>query len=111
MTVAPLTSLEGDIKEFTTADQVALGDLGIRKTVARFLVVLFAVSNVFMLAFLGWLYWNDQAMIVQKIISPADRLASPAVLMALIGGTTVQLGTVVLTMTQAIFPRRSGGDA
>jgi hypothetical protein len=26
--------------------------------------------------------------------------------MTMIGGTTVQLGTIVLTMTQALFPKR-----
>jgi hypothetical protein len=69
-------NLDSEVDRFTTADRVALGDLGIRKTVAWFLVGLFAVSNLFMLGFVGWLYANDRTMIAAGTMAPADRLST-----------------------------------
>jgi hypothetical protein len=109
ITPAPAYGIVEEEAKFTTAERVALGDLAIRRTVAWFLVGLFAASNLFMLGFVGWLYANDQSMIGEGLIMAPDRLIDGNVVMALIAGTTVQLGAIVLTMTRGIFPLPSAG--
>ena len=54
----------------------------------------FIAGNVLTLAVLGGLAWLDQNNIEHNLINPEDRVITYQVLMALLGATTVQVGTV-----------------
>lgn len=104
---APLpedVSLGDVIDEFTTADRIALGDLEIRRNFANRVMLLFAIANVSVLIGLSFVFWQDIAQLTAGRIRPADRIIDGRVIMALLGATTIQLGTVIYTITRAIFP-------
>jgi hypothetical protein len=84
-------NLDSEVDRFTTADRVALGDLGIRKTVAWFRRLALCERS------------HDDCCGDDGAGRP---VIDSKVIMTMIGGTTVQLGTIVLTMTQALFPKR-----
>ena len=98
-------SLNQEVEAFaTTADKIALGDLDIRKNFARNVMILFAVANLFVLVGLGIVFWQDCVQLTAHAIKPAERIIDGKVIMALLGATTIQLGTVIYTITRAIFP-------
>lgn len=98
-------SLDQEVGTFEkTADKVALGDLAIRQTFARNIMGLFAVANAFVLAGLGVVFWQDGVHLVAGRITASERIIDGQVVMALLGATTIQLGTVIYTITRAIFP-------
>jgi hypothetical protein len=103
-------SLETVVEEFSVADRIALGDLGIRRGFAAWTMVLFALSNLFVMGGLGLLAWHETHQIALKLLNPADRIVDAKVVMTLLGATTVQLGTVVFTIARAIFPTGSEGN-
>ncbi len=70
------------------------------------MVWLFVISNVFVILGLGVAFWQDCAQPRDHLIKPSERIISSGVVMALLGATTVQLGTVILTITRALFPNR-----
>lgn len=107
-------SLGQEVDAFTTADRIAIGDLEIRKNFANRVMVLFAIANVGALIGLAVIFWQDCEQLRAGLTKPADRIIDGKVVMALLGATTVQLGTVIYTITRAIFPvhadpGRSGG--
>ena len=98
-------SLNHEVREFrSTADTIAIGDLSIRKNFADRVMVLFAIANVGVLIGLGFIFWQDCSQLAAGHIRPADRIIDGQVIMALLGATTIQLGTVIYTITRAIFP-------
>jgi hypothetical protein len=104
---APVISLSTEVDDITglsVADQIALGDQDIRRQVSLYIIWLFAVANVFVLIGLGVAYWQDCAQLAAKLIRPEQRIVTSNVVMALLGATTIQLGTVIVTITRAIFP-------
>lgn len=105
---APGVSLNQEVDEFTTADRIAIGDLEIRKNFANRVMILFAVANVGALFGLAIIFWQDCAQLAAGLTKPADRIIDGRVIMALLGATTVQLGTVIYTITRAIFPLSAG---
>ena len=67
-------------------------------------MILFAVSNVFVLFGLGIVFGLDCVQLQAKLIAPTQRIITGPVVMSLLGATTVQLGTVIFTIARAIFP-------
>lgn len=104
--------LNQEVDEFTTADRIAIGDLEIRKNFANRVMILFAIANVGALIGLAIVFWQDGALLAAGLTKPSDRIIDGHVIMALLGATTVQLGTVIYTITRAIFPPvgRAGGQ-
>lgn len=100
--------LNKEVAAFSTADQIALGDLEIRKQFAAQIIKLFVFSNLFVMVALGVCFWSDYTQIASRLISEDHRIIDNKVIMALLGATTVQLGAVIYTMTQAIFPTQGG---
>ncbi|HEY1751836.1 MAG TPA: hypothetical protein VGG29_11260 [Caulobacteraceae bacterium] len=101
-------SIDQEVATFrSAADQVALGDLSIRRDFARNVMILFGVANVFVLFALTGAFVMDCIQLWAGKIGPTQRVVSGQVVMALLGATTVQLGTVVYTITRAIFPSGS----
>jgi hypothetical protein len=101
-------SLNQEVDEFTTADRIAIGDLEIRKNFANRVMLLFAIANVGALIGLAIVFWQDCAQLAAHLVKPTERLIDGHVIMALLGATTVQLGTVIYTITRAIFPSPGG---
>ncbi len=98
-------NLGQEVRTFqSAADRILLGDLEIRAKFARNVMILFAAANAFVLVGLGAVFWLDCAQLAAKEITPKERIIDGHVIMALLGATTVQLGTVVYTITRAIFP-------
>lgn len=109
---APTIGLENEVSTFASVDdEVKRGDLKIRKKFARNIVILFAVANLFVFAALTGVFVMDCVQLAAGLIRPADRVISNNVIMALLGATTVQLGTVIYTITRAIFPGAPQGKA
>ena len=101
-------NLGDEVQSFRSVnDQIALGDLGIRKDFARNTMILFAISNVAVLIGLGILIGLESSQLADEIIMPEQRIVDHRVIMALLGATTVQLGTVIFTIARAIFPTGS----
>jgi len=63
--------------------------------------------NIVTLAALGLLVALDDINISSHLISPADRIITSGVIMALLGATTVQLGTIAVIIARYLFPGRS----
>jgi hypothetical protein len=98
-------SLNTEVREFrSTADTIAIGDLAIRKNFADRVMILFVIANVVVLIGLGVIFALDCIQLADHLTKPADRIVDGKVIMALLGATTVQLGTVIYTITRAIFP-------
>jgi hypothetical protein len=105
-------SLNTEVQDFrATADTIAIGDLEIRRNFANRVMALFALANVGALIGLAIVFWQDCHQLATSQIKPADRIIDGHVIMALLGATTVQLGTVIYTITRAIFPTPPGRPA
>ncbi|HEY2659866.1 MAG TPA: hypothetical protein VGI79_09105 [Caulobacteraceae bacterium] len=104
-------SLDSEVKGFadiSVADRIALGDQDIRRQFALYIIGLFIGANIFVMIGLGVAYWQDCMQLAAKAIRPEERIIDGKVVMALLGATTVQLGTVIYTITNAIFPKPKG---
>ena len=102
-------SLDQEVKAFSPPDPIALGDLEIRKNFADRVMILFAIANVGVLLGLGVIFAFDHIQLAAGLTKPSDRIVDGKVIMALLGATTVQLGTVIYTITRAIFPAHDAG--
>ena len=103
-------SLTQEVGQFqTTADRIAIGDLEIRRTFANRVMVLFALANVFVLIGLYIVFRQDGLQLAAGQVKSTERIVDGKVIMALLGATTVQLGTVIYTITRAIFPSAGAG--
>jgi len=99
-----LSTEVSDFAAISVADRIALGDQDIRRQVAFYIIWLFVGANVFVMIGVGVAYWQDCVQLSEKVITPAQRIVDSRVVMAMLGATTVQLGTVIYTITRAIFP-------
>lgn len=63
----------------------------------------FKNANVIVLFSVAALALIDFYLVLGKVISPADRLVSSEVIMALVGATTVQLGASMLVVAKGLF--------
>lgn len=103
-------SVASEVAQFGSVDdEVRLGDLEIRRRFARHVMFLFAATNAFVMVGLGWLATREFAAITAGTLTTDNRLITSDVVMALLGATTVQLGTVIYTIARAIFPTAPGG--
>ncbi len=96
--------LSDEVNSFrSTKEQVDLGNLRIRERFALHMVLLFVGSNVFVMIGIGLLFRQDCIDLTERLIKPDERVISSSVVMALLGATTVQLGTVIYTIARSIF--------
>lgn len=82
---------------------IAIGDQEIRRQFAFYVIALFIGANIFVLVGLGIAYWQDCTLLRENFVKPNERIIDSKVVMTLLGATTVQLGTVIYTITRAIF--------
>lgn len=87
----------------TVPEQIALQDAQIRKAMSVWIMVLFAVVNLFTLGFIVWLTFGDRHELKSHLIEASGRLVDAQVVMALLGATTVQLGTIAVIMARYVF--------
>jgi hypothetical protein len=120
---AELLSLdyEADKDGWSVADHVAMSDASVRRHdallrrhdallrrwVAQRIMKVFVTANIVTLVAFVALVALDQGDIQTKVFAPADRLVSSQVFMALLGATTVQVGTIAVIMARYLFPSRS----
>jgi len=87
------------------SDLVDLGELEMRQEAAGKIIDLFIRANLFVLAFIVILLVADWVIIWKS--SQADlsaRLIDKDIVMALIGATTIQLGTIMVSLSRFLFP-------
>ena len=94
-------------EKVSVAEQIALDDSVLRRWMARRIVWTFIIGNLVTLAALGALSWLDQTNIERHMIAPDTRIVSQQVIMALLGATTVQIGTIAVIIARYLFPGRS----
>jgi hypothetical protein len=73
---------------------------------ARFVIPAFIKANILTLVALGLLVLLDEFNIAWHLIAPGDRIIGGQVIMALLGATTVQVGTIAVVIARYLFPGR-----
>jgi len=96
----PLSEL---VDRLSVPDQIALQDAQMRKALSIWIMVLFAVVNLFTLGFIVWLTFGDRHELKLHLIEASGRLVNAQVVMALLGATTIQLGTIAVIMARYVF--------
>ncbi|MSO99506.1 MAG: hypothetical protein EXR07_00420 [Acetobacteraceae bacterium] len=89
------------------AERIALQDADLPQWMARRIVWTFIAGNLATLAALGALALLDQVNIGRHLIAPGDRIVSYQVVMALLGATTVPIGTIAAIIARYLFPGRT----
>ena len=73
---------------------------------ARRIMWAFIAGNGVTLVAFAALVWLDHLDIEAKVVQPSDRLVTSQVFMALLGATTVQVGTIAVLIARYLFPSR-----
>ena len=109
---AQVVSLDQEAKRvgYSVDEQIALRDADLRQTMANRIVRAFTLANVVVLAAVGVLVVLDEINIAAHLVSPTERIITSQVFMALLGATTVQVGTIAAIIARYLFPGRSRGD-
>jgi len=91
----------------SVADHVAIGELDMRRKAAEKIIDLFKTTNLFVLGFLVFLLIGD--WVIYGLSDGKDlssRLIDKQVVMTLIGAATVQLGTIMISLSRFLFPSK-----
>lgn len=105
---APISLRAQDEAVPNVKDRIALKDAGVRQAVSIWIMALFGVVNLFTLGLIVWLAFGDRHELKLRLIDPAGRLVTAQVVMALLGATTVQLGTIAVIMARYVFKQPEG---
>jgi hypothetical protein len=92
------------VEELRIKDENAEAERELRKSAADRVINIFLISNLAILAAVILASACDYLLIFKGISRSDDRLISGKVILALVGATTVQLGTVMLTIYRYLFP-------
>jgi hypothetical protein len=103
-----VTEHERDLALREQARLDAAADL--RRWLAEKVVPSFLLANGLTLAALAVLVALDEFNILNHLITPADRIVTSQVMIALLGATTVQVGAIAAIIARSLFPSRSGGQ-
>jgi hypothetical protein len=101
---------EADRVGLTVPDQIALQDADLRRWMARRIIWVFIAANIVTLLAMAGLVWLDQGNVASHSIAPSDRIITSQVFMALLGATTVQVGSIAFIIAQYLFPSRRSRD-
>lgn len=86
-------------------------DMFNRKFMVVVLAFLFLVANAAVFTLVFEAFHEDVALLTSAHpISPAERPVTPHVLMALIGGTVVQVGAAIIAIVGYLFPKARAQD-
>jgi hypothetical protein len=100
---ARTVDLQSAESQISVSDKIALQNAAIRRVVSYWIVGLFGTLNVITILVIIWLATLDQGNIAAKLIPASDRIVGTRVLIALLGATTVQLGTIAVIMARSVF--------
>lgn len=104
--LVPDTAVE---RRLPVQDQVALGDLQLRKEVTKWVLALFAVTNLVVIGFIVYAFVQETSLIRAKASGyAAYSVVTNGVVMALIAATAAQLGAVLFAVATYLFPNRGG---
>ncbi|HXA23721.1 MAG TPA: hypothetical protein VNW90_15625 [Acetobacteraceae bacterium] len=95
---------EAERERLSVTDQIALRDADLRKSMSDTMLRIFRRANFVTLLALGALVILDECNIRHGLIQPNDRIIDHQVFIALLGATTVQVGTIAIIMAQYLFP-------
>ncbi len=88
-------------------DTIALAELQLRVDTAKSILKLFGIANVFVLVFVVVLMIADWfVLVLDSAAVPGDRLINSNVVMTLLGATTVQVGTIMVSISAYLFPKK-----
>jgi len=87
----------------TLAERIALSDARVRQHVSYAIAAAFLAANFLTLAGVAYIFETDNANIIAKIIAPEYHVINANVVMTVVGGTTVQLGALALTMGRYLY--------
>jgi hypothetical protein len=99
-------SVAADQAGVSVHERIALQDAALRRWMARFVIPAFIKANILTLIALGVLVVLDEFNIAWHLIAPGDRIIGGQVIMALLGATTVQVGTIAVVIARYLFPGR-----
>ncbi len=86
------------------ADRIALSDARVRANISYAIIAAFLVVNLATLLGLYLIYNSDAAELRTKLVAPDQRVINTRVVIALLGATTVQLGSMAVIMAKYLFP-------
>jgi hypothetical protein len=89
----PISRVAGQV---SVQDRIALSNARLRGGVAIAIVVTFVIANGFVLAMVWLMFAQEMVALQNKVHAASDRVVTSALLMALVGATTVQLGTLTI---------------
>ena len=95
---------EADREGLSIADQVALRTQELREWMADRVVPAFLWANGMTLGAIAVMWLVDEINLARGIIAPSDRIIGSQVIMALLGATTVQVGTIAVIIARYLFP-------
>ena len=90
---------------FNVTDQISYGTFELKSQLARWLVWIFAGTNLFVAGLVAFLAWLDLQLITVEMGYSKERLINHTVIMALIGATTVQVGIIAVSLFGSLFPK------
>ena len=93
-------------EKVSVVDQLALRDQALRESMADRVMRAFLLANALTLGGIGVLWLADELNMVFHVTAPGERIITSRVIMALIGATTVQVGTIAVIIARYLFPRR-----
>lgn len=92
----------------TINERIALDEAGVRKVVTICTLILFGVTNTFVML-LVFLIFNSEVGLIRQTGSNyhSFQIVTKEVVMTLIWATAAQVGAVMLAISAYLFPRRS----
>ena len=108
MTGPRLVPLSGFEQPISVGEQIALTDSRIRQHVSYVIAGTFVLANILTLFGIAYVFRVDNANIAGHVIDAGGRVITPNVIVALVSGTTVQLGALALTMGRYLYPAAPG---
>jgi hypothetical protein len=90
--------------EYAKAKSI-LNDINLRTKMTEGLLHLFIKVNAYVLLVVGLAVAIDTWLIAEGLIKAEQRLVNAEVVMTLIGAATVQLGSVIFTISAYLFPK------
>jgi multisubunit Na+/H+ antiporter MnhF subunit len=76
----------------------------VRSNVSYAVIAAFLIVNLATLLGLYLIYQSDSAELRAKLVAPDQRVINTQVVIALLGATTVQLGSMAVIMAKYLFP-------
>lgn len=106
---ADVVNLEDEaVREgLSVGNRIALKDAELREQMAIHIISTLIIGNLVTLVALAALVWLDQRNLESNLIKSGDRIIDHQVIMALLGATTVQVGTIAVIIARYLFPGRS----